>query len=68
MSRELRLLTLLVSFVFVSVVLSGFLSSVASQKDGALRRAERGEVTLSQVSEVNITCCCFLLPWRLTLE
>ncbi|XP_041822555.1 bifunctional epoxide hydrolase 2 isoform X2 [Chelmon rostratus] len=28
----------------------GFLSSVASQKDGALRRAERGEVTLSQMT------------------
>ncbi|XP_034721058.1 bifunctional epoxide hydrolase 2 [Etheostoma cragini] len=27
----------------------GFLSSVASQKDGAMRRAERGEITLSQM-------------------
>ena len=36
----------------LSVVFSGFLSSVASQQDGAMSRAERGEVTLSQVGEL----------------
>lgn len=38
------------SFVFFS----GFLSSVVSQKDSAMSRADRGEMTLSQVGEVKI--------------
>lgn len=40
--------------VCLSVVLSGFLSAVASRRDSAMSRAERGEVTLSQVGEVKI--------------
>lgn len=38
----------------VCVVFSGFLTSVASQKDGAMSQAERGKITLSQVGEVEI--------------
>lgn len=34
---------------FCQPVFRGLLSTVASQKDGAMRRAERGELTLSQV-------------------
>lgn len=42
--------------------LRGFLSSVASQKDGAMMQAERGAVTLSQVGE-DVSC----FPSRLLL-
>lgn len=46
--------------VCLSVVFRGFLSSVASRKDSAMSRAERGELTLSQVGEI-IDCHFYLL-------
>lgn len=49
MECELTFKLCLVLFLFFSP--RGFLSSVASRKDGAMSRAEIGEVTLCQVSD-----------------